>query len=76
MREAGERWQARVQKRDEDNEVVTDQLTEGRQRNHCAETDMEIDRITRINNFKCRQLVRSTERPRGRQLQTHNRRGQ
>lgn len=39
-------------KRDKKNKEVTDEMTGGRLRNNCAETDNELDRITRINNFQ------------------------
>lgn len=38
-------------------------------KSNCADTDKEIDRITRVNKVKCRQVVRPTEKLRGRQLQ-------
>ena len=43
-------------------EVKTEEQT---QKSSCADTDKEIDRITRINKVKSRQVVRQ----RGRQLQ-------
>lgn len=72
MREARERQEAKLQKRDRKMTVVTDQLTGGGERD-IVERDMEIDTIMRINNVKCRQLVGLTGIPRGRQL--HKRHG-
>ncbi len=39
------------------------------QKSSCADTDKEIDRITRINKVKCRHVVKLTEKWRGRKLQ-------